>query len=603
MFFRRTKTANGLDGNSYYTYRLVENQREGTKTRQKTVLNLGANWDVPQSDWKAVAQRVEAIQQGQISCFEFPKHVESAAQSVVNRLWARDLNGDKPATGSVVTVDLDTMKHTDVRSVGCERLCLQALEDLQLGRTLEELGMSKLDTRRALALVAAKMIHPASERETSRWIKDNSCLPELLDLTRSRDLERKTLYRIGDCLGKRQAEIEKHLFRRERDLLNIPATIVFYDLSNTHCTGQHHDQGLRRFGRSKQRRNDCPLVTLALVLDEMGFPRSSEVLPGNVGEAKTLEAALKNLEEVHGCRDPNNRPTVIMDAGISTDDNLKFLKENGYDWICISRKAREVPPDRAPDSTLHTKAKHLVEAWRISDKDADELQLYARSEGRRQTEASILARRRSKLEAELQYLHDGLSLPRRMKRHDRVLEKIGRLKERYSGVASQYKIRIERTGDTATAVRFKRQDKAELADAAAGSCVLRTSHTDWNAEKILRTYWRLTDLENTFRQLKSELGLRPIWHSTDARISAHLFITVLAYHAVHLIRTRLRNNDINLRWDSIRNRMDSWRHVTTTQQTPTGQQVVVRQDARPSDEAATIARHANVHVGAYRQRL
>ena len=114
-----------------------------------------------------------------------------------------------------------------------------------------------------------------------------------------------------------------------------------------------------------------------------------------------------------------------MDAGIATDDNLKFLKENGYDWICISKKAQVAPPDRAPDSTLHTKAKHLVEAWRISDKDADELQLYARGEGRRQTEASILARQRSKLEAELQYLHDGLSLPRRMKRHDRVLEKIG----------------------------------------------------------------------------------------------------------------------------------------------------------------------------------
>ena len=601
MFFRRTKAANGPDGKSYYTYRLVENQRVGTKIRQKTVLNLGANWDVPQSDWKAVAQRVEAVQQRQISCFEYPKHVESAAQSIVNRLRARDLNGDKLATGSVVTVDLDTMKHTDVRSVGCERLCLQALEDLQLGRTLEELGMSELDTRRALALVAAKMIHPASERETSRWIKDNRSLPELLGLTRPRDLERKTLYRVGDCLWKRQAEIEKHLFRRERDLLNIPATIVFYDLTNSHYTGQHDDQRLRRFGRSKQRRNDCPLVTLALVLDEMGFPRSSEILPGNVGEAKTLEAALESLEEVHGCRDPNNRPTVVMDAGIATDDNLQLLKEKGYDWICISSGVRKAPPDRAPDSTLRTQAKHLVEAWRISDED--ELKLYARSEGRRQTEASILARRRSKLEAELQSLHDGLSLPRRMKRHDRVLEKIGRLKERYSGVASQYKIRIERTDDTATAVRFKRQDKADVADAAAGSCVLRTSHTDWEAEKILRTYWRLTDLENTFRQLKSELGMRPIWHNTDARISAHLFITVLAYHAVHLIRTRLRKNDINLRWDSIRNRMEPWRRITTTQQTPTGQQVVVRQDARPSDEAATIARHVNVHVGAYRQRL
>ena len=497
------------------------------------------------------------------------------------------------------------MDHSDGRSVGCERLCLQALEDLQLGSILSELGMSELDTHRALALVAAKMIHPASERETSRWMKNDSGLPELLVLTRPRDLERKTLYRVGDCLWKRQAGIEKHLFRRERDLLNIPATIVFHDLTNTHCTGQHDDQGLRRFGRSKQRRNDCPLVTLALALvpDGMGFSRSSEILPGNVGEAKTLESALESLEEVHGCRDPNNRPTVVMDAGIATDDNLQLLKEKGYDWICVSRGVRKTPRDRAPDSTLRTMAKHLVEAWWISDEDADELKLYARSEGRRQTEASILARRRSKLEAELQSLHDGLSLPRRMKRHDRILDKIGRLKERYSGIAGQYKITIERTGDTATAVRFKRQDKADVADAAAGSCVLRTSRTDWEAEKILRTYWRLTDLENTFRQLKSELGMHPIWHNTDARVSAHLHITVLAYHAVHLIRTKLRDAGINLRRDSIRNCMEPWRRVTTTPQTPTGQQVVVRQDERPSHEVRTLAHAANVHFRVDRQRL
>ena len=96
---------------------------------------------------------------------------------------------------------------------------------------------------------------------------------------------------------------------------------------------------------------------------------------------------------------------------------------------------------------------------------------------------------------------------------------------------------------------FKRQDKADMADAATGSSVLRTSHTDWEAGKILRTYWRLTDFENTFRQLKSELGLRSIWHGIDARISAHLLITVPANHAVHLIRTKLRNAGINLRWD------------------------------------------------------
>ena len=115
----------------------------------------------------------------------------------------------------------------------------------------------------------------------------------------------------------------------------------------------------------------------------MGFPRCSEILPGNVREARTLESALESLEEVHGCRDPNIRPTVVMDAGIASDDNLQLLKEKDYDWICISRGVRKAPPDRAPDSTLRTLAKHLVEAWRISDEDADELKLYVRSEGRR----------------------------------------------------------------------------------------------------------------------------------------------------------------------------------------------------------------------------
>ena len=602
MFFRRTKAANGPDGKPYHTYRLVETLRDGTKVRQKTLLNLGSHWDVPQSDWKAVAHRVEAIQQGQVFCLECPEHVEIAAQDVVNRLRARGLKSE-PAPGSVVTVDLDTLDLSDARSVGCERLCLQAFEDLHLGRILGDLGMGELDMRRALALVAAKMIYPASERETSRWLKADSSLPELLALTRPRDLARKTLYRIGDCLWKRQAEIEQHLFRRERDLLNVPTTIVFYDLSNTYTTGQHDDQGLRRFGRSKQRRNDCPLVTLALVLDEMGFPRSSEILPGNVGEAKTLKAALASLEKVHGCNDSDNRPTVVMDAGIASEDNLQWLKEKGYDWICISKQARQAPPDRAPDGTLHTTANHLIETWRISEADADELRLYVRSEGRRQTESSILAQRRARLEAELQHLHDGLLLPRRMKRHDRILEKIGRLKERYGGVVSQYEISVETSGDLATAVHFKRQDKADVADAATGSCVLRTSHTDWKVEKVLRTYWRLTDLENTFRQLKSELRLRPVWHSKDDRISAHLFIAVLAYHAVHLIRTRLRNADITLSWGAIRKRMEPWRRITTTLQTPDGQQVVVRQDTRPSPEVATIARQSNLHVGAYRQRM
>ena len=161
-------SARWYDGKFYFIYRLVVGQREGTKVCQKTLLNLGSNRDVPRSDWKAVALRVEAIQQrDRFPVLDYLEHVEIAAQDIVNRLRSKGLNSNQ-TTDSVVTVDLDTMDHSDGRSVGCERLCLQALEALQLGSILSELGMSELDTRRALAPVAAKMIYPASERETSR---------------------------------------------------------------------------------------------------------------------------------------------------------------------------------------------------------------------------------------------------------------------------------------------------------------------------------------------------------------------------------------------------------------------------------------------------
>ena len=161
------------------------------------------------------------------------------------------------------------------------------------------------------------------------------------------------------------------------------------------------------------------------------------------------------------------------------------------------------------------------------------------SEGRRQTARSIRTRQVTKFEQGLQQLHDNLSLPRRMKHYDRVVEAVGRLKERHPGLARHYAIQVHRgDGDKAKAVIFTRKASFDESDDLLGACILRTSHTDWDLETILRTYHRLTDIEAVFRELKGELGLRPIWHTREDRIQAHLFIAVLAYHAVQLIRTR-----------------------------------------------------------------
>ena len=132
--------------------------------------------------------------------------------------------------------------------------------------------------------------------------------------------------------------------------------------------------------------------------------------------------------------------------------------------------------------------------------------------------------------------------------------------------------------------------------------MLRTSHTDWDLDRVLRTYWRLTEIEAPFRSLKSELGLRPIWHHKDERVSTHLFIAVLAYHGVHLIRTRLQARGIRLSWQSIRERLSTWVRITTTVRQVNGALIVNRQDVRPSAEVAEISRAAGVEPRIHRVR-
>ena len=226
----------------------------------------------------------------------------------------------------------------------------------------------------------------------------------------------KTLYRIGDLLWRHRAAIQRELFNRERSLLDIPDTIAFYDLTNVHYHGHTHGE-LPRFGRSKQKRDDCPLITLALALDGAGFPRSCEILPGNASEPGTLEDALARLKAVCGGTAP--KPTVVMDAGIATEENIVWLGERGYDWIAVSRGGKPPPPEGGPEVLLITSAHHEVRAWRLAAENG-EARLYVVSEGKKKAETSILGLKRNRFEAALERLHNGLPVKGRLKRYDRV---------------------------------------------------------------------------------------------------------------------------------------------------------------------------------------
>jgi len=205
MYIKATRTHTDKAGQPVRSHRLVLAQRVGDKVRHRTLLNLGTDYPLPREKWKAVTDLAEALLYGRPPLFEGEADVQAAAEDIVAKLRAKGFRADalleEARKPDIATVDLDTLEHENPRTVGCERLYLKALDDLGFAEILHGLDIKSRDGRIASALVVARMVHPASERDTSRWLRHDSAAAELLGLEDDRKaLRPKTLYRIGDLL-------------------------------------------------------------------------------------------------------------------------------------------------------------------------------------------------------------------------------------------------------------------------------------------------------------------------------------------------------------------------------------------------------------------
>ena len=306
------------------------------------------------------------------------------------------------------------------------------------------------------------------------------------------------------------------------------------------------------------------------MLDGSGFVRRSEVFDGNVVEGTTLAGMLTCLRAPAGAR-------VVMDRGIATEENLLWLREQGYRYLVVSReRQRQFDPNEASD--LQTAGGERVSVQRVEDRDSKEVRLYCYSPGRARKEEGISQRFAERFEAALQALADGLSRPRTTKKIDKLWERIGRLKAKSHGAGQHYQIEIipDASGENAQAIRWRRQPIDGSMKTHPGVYCLRSNELTWDAEQLWRTYMMLTDLEAVFRSFKSELGLRPIFHHKAERCDGHLFITVLAYQFVQLIRRHLHAKGINASWTMLRETLSSQVRVTATFRRPDGRALHVR---------------------------
>jgi len=477
-------------------------------------------------------------------------------------------------------VDINHVEAVQARSIGTETLALHAVMQLQLDQKLTALGFNKLELAAALGSIIGRMVSPGSELQTHDWLQSRSGLGELLDhdygttsLTR--------FYKISDKLLKHQVALEAFLAAREQTLFDLNRSIVLYDLTNTYFEGQCAANPKAQFGRSKEKRSDCPLVTLGLVLDGNGFPLGSQVFPGNASEPATLSLMLVGLQ---GKNPLTVKPVVIMDAGIASAENIAWLIERGYQYLVVSRERTLKDPRDQETAVIVRQTQHnSVAVYREIDAETGETRLYCHSELKAKKEQGIRNRFHVRLEASLDKLQAGLGKKGTTKNYAKILERIGRLREQHSRVASDYEIVVlaDDEKNNATAIEWKCKPQSDQKDQDCGVYCLRTNIKDWSEQQLWTTYTMLTEIEATFRSLKTDLGLRPVYHQKEDRVTGHLFITLLAYHLVHTLRYQLKLQGIHLGWDSLRNIMSTQQRLTIILPTDINKTIHLRTTTKP----------------------
>lgn len=591
MFIRTVEHTNKKNRRRYLTYKLVDSVRTERGPRQRTVLNLGADFNLPKKQWKQLANCIEEIVTGQKSIFKYPQRIKSLAEQYAGRVIRKQacvMDGEDLNLSDYAVVDVNSLNNESARTVGAEHVVYETVKLLQLDKKLADLGLKSADMAAVIGALCGRMIVPGSESSTHYWLQNTSALGDLIDFDFSLvALDR--LYKASDHLLKHKEKIENHLREVEISIFGLEERIILYDLTNTFFEGTGKYNAKAKYGRSKEKRKDCPLVTLGLALDKQGFPKRSQIFEGNVSEPGTLEMMIKGLSDEGNPQESLFKPTVVIDAGIASEDNVKWLRGHKYRYIVVSRKKKTEIPDNVkmmPVKEDYKTKSVLVQAGLADNKETDELELYCHSIDKEKKEEGIKNKFQERFEAELLKADKALNQKSGIKRYEKVIERIGRLKEKFKRVSHLYNITIQKDDDSGKATRITSVRKKEKK--VSGVYCLRTDRRDLNEKEIWDIYTMLTDIEDAFRCMKSELGPRPSYHHIERRCDGHIFITLLAYHIMQTIRIKLREKGIHFCWETIRTRLLSHVRISTTVKREDGKILHIRKSSRPESNHKDI---------------
>jgi hypothetical protein len=572
-------------------YRLVESYRNADdRICHRTILNVGymedTNVDQRNKIQKHLTDRYERKQ----VLFE---EADRVVIKYVEELWQCIIENKRldivPVEQSSRMVNIDTIKHRDVREIGAEWIGYNAWQKLELTQLLINKGWTEEQVQLAATQVISRAVYPASELKTTRWIKENSAVCELTGYEIEK-ITKDKLYQNALSLYKLKDDLEKHLSKRTNELFDIEDKIILYDLTNTYFEGEKSNSKLAKFGRSKEKRNDARLVVLALVINIEGFIKYSSIHQGNIADCDTLSTMIDKLA-LHTCKD--RKAVIVLDAGIATEENLKLIEAKGYKYLCVSRsklKDYQAVQDRLT-VLMETKSKQYVRLKAVTTEKNTDYYLEVKSPAKEMKETGMKNLFEQRFEEALQRIHKGIHSKGGVKQADKVHQRIGRAKERYPSVQQYYIIDVSVDEKTLTVTEITWKKDAERHTDKSDSLGIYFLRTNLNvADEVIiwNIYNTIREIENTFRTLKTELDLRPIYHKNDDATLAHLHLGILAYWLVNTIRHQLKSKNINSCWTEIVRIGNTQKVITTTAKNSSNQMVSIRKCSEPDKNLQEI---------------
>ena len=463
--------------------------------------------------------------------------------------WSLEVRGGFLDHSQYERVDLKSLSAIRIRETGAEWLCYQVLELVGIRAfLLKGHGFSEAEANMALLVLMGRLIYPVSAKKTVEWLSEQSGGGDMLSKTLA--IHRESVHQVSMKLLGIHDELEDYVYDRFAELIDFSSTRFLYDITNTYFEGRMLSSHLARYARSKEKRNDCPLVSIALLANESGFIRRSHFYEGNVSEPGTFDAVLDYVKEGEG---------ILTDAGIGTSENIERLAVKAIGYMCVVREGfRQYQVDFEEGERFEHKCSNgrkyqvwvqtKAHSFQVEDQQFTDWLIFVKSEAKQAKEDGMVAGQKQRFEKGIRQIRDSLSKPKGHKQIAQVNQRIGRLRAKHSRVSKAFEIKLKDNGSQVTDLQWSYNPDHEQRN---GTYIIRTSLAVEDPKEAWQTYHTFTAIEALNRCCKTDLNMRPVYHQNDEPIKAHLFLTLLACNIVTFIRYLLAQKGIRWSWKEI----------------------------------------------------